>query len=373
MQHPDEGTIHSWLDGALRADEAARVEAHVKECPPCAAAVGEARGFIAASSRILTALDNAPRGVIPTAAPRKRVDPLVWRVAATVLVVAAGTFVVFRNGGNNTPTYRSIEEPDTAPIARPARPITILGNRNPTIAGGSQASAASSDQRVTKTGVPGTSSTATGQKSPALAAPEVAYSATAGAAGSQANTPVPDSKAGIGQANGAIADKISGASGYAPAAAPTRLLSPSRVVDASALDAASETAPPKVIGTSRQIGTKITSYEVTPGDTVTLTELMSPQLQSVVTTRTSTEPLARQSTEKSAAAAAAAPSPLALPRAPRVEMANGVTTLSWADPITGNVLKLSGRMPEARLEQIRVKIERERAAAAAAASAKKRP
>jgi len=88
MQHLDEGTIHSWLDGALSADEAARVEAHVKECPQCAAAVAEARGFIAASSRILTALDNAPRGVIPVAAPKKRVDPIVWRVAATLLVVA---------------------------------------------------------------------------------------------------------------------------------------------------------------------------------------------------------------------------------------------------------------------------------------------
>ena len=50
IQHLDEGTIHSWLDGALSADEAARVEAHVKECAQCQAAVAEARGFIAASS-----------------------------------------------------------------------------------------------------------------------------------------------------------------------------------------------------------------------------------------------------------------------------------------------------------------------------------
>ena len=65
MQHLDEGTIHSWLDGVLSAEEAARVEAHVKDCAQCQAAVAEARGLIAASSRILTALDNAPRGVIP--------------------------------------------------------------------------------------------------------------------------------------------------------------------------------------------------------------------------------------------------------------------------------------------------------------------
>src|SRR6202008_996108 len=100
MQHLGEGTIHSWLDGALSADEAARVEAHVKECAQCQAAVAEARGFIAASSRILTALDNAPRGVIPAAAQKKRMNTFAWRVAATVLVVAAGTLVVVRNSSN---------------------------------------------------------------------------------------------------------------------------------------------------------------------------------------------------------------------------------------------------------------------------------
>src|SRR6476620_7117002 len=100
MQHLDEGTIHAWLDGALSPDEAARVEAHVSECPQCAAAVAEARGFIAASSRILTALDNAPRGVIPAAAPARRIDPMVWRIAATVLVVATGTFVVLNSGSS---------------------------------------------------------------------------------------------------------------------------------------------------------------------------------------------------------------------------------------------------------------------------------
>src|SRR5947207_8176643 len=114
MQHLDEGTIHSWLDGALSADEAARVEAHVKECAQCQAAVAEARGFIAASSRILTALDNAPRGVMPAAAPRKRIDPMVWRVAATVLVVAAGTLVVVRNGGLNLRTTSRESVPTAA-------------------------------------------------------------------------------------------------------------------------------------------------------------------------------------------------------------------------------------------------------------------
>ena len=65
MQHLDEGMIHAWLDGQLPRDEAAAVEAHVAECRPCADAVAEARGLIAASSRILTALDAVPRDVAP--------------------------------------------------------------------------------------------------------------------------------------------------------------------------------------------------------------------------------------------------------------------------------------------------------------------
>jgi hypothetical protein len=67
MQHPDEGTIHGWLDHALARDEALRVEAHVAECAHCAAAVAEARGLIAAASRLLSTLDAADE---PRTAPR---------------------------------------------------------------------------------------------------------------------------------------------------------------------------------------------------------------------------------------------------------------------------------------------------------------
>ena len=85
MQHLDEGTIHSWLDGALSAEEAARVEAHVAECAQCEAAVAEARGYIAASSRILTALDHVPRGVMPAVTPVKWYNRAAWRAAAAVV------------------------------------------------------------------------------------------------------------------------------------------------------------------------------------------------------------------------------------------------------------------------------------------------
>src|SRR5579862_5271807 len=71
MQHLDEGTIHAWIDGALSSDEASRVEAHVASCAECAAKVAEARGLVAASSRIVSALDATPGGVLPAFGARK--------------------------------------------------------------------------------------------------------------------------------------------------------------------------------------------------------------------------------------------------------------------------------------------------------------
>ena len=84
MQHLDEGTIHAWLDGQLPREEAQQVETHVAECRQCADAVAEARGLIAASSRILTALDDVPRDVVPLATP-PRAEPS----AETLTVIQA--------------------------------------------------------------------------------------------------------------------------------------------------------------------------------------------------------------------------------------------------------------------------------------------
>jgi len=165
------------------------------------------------------------------------------------------------------------------------------------------------------------------------------------------------------------------------------------------LDAASEPLGLKVVGRPRQIGTKTTLYEVAPGDTVTLTEIMSVQLDAVVVTGMSTARTADQAREKSvttqAAKSAVAPAvsasdsqggaagvPSPAPTQARaqagnvftsktgnVQVSNGVTTISWTDPVTRNVMKLSGRMSQVRLEQVKTQIERERAAEAA----KKKP
>lgn len=138
MQHLDEGTIHAWLDGQLPRDEAAQVEAHVAECRQCADAVAEARGLIAASSRILTALDSVPREVVPkqpsfrteaearadavadafvplatAARTRRRWFNAASLAAAAAIVVAIGTFAVVDKTGN------------TVYLTEKARPVSV--------------------------------------------------------------------------------------------------------------------------------------------------------------------------------------------------------------------------------------------------------
>ena len=138
MQHPDEGTIHAWLDGALPAEEARALEAHVAGCAACAAAVSEARGLLAASSRILSALDSVPGGVLPatpadigdtSARTVRRSSPWRspgWRAAAAIVVVGAVSWLATRSGGpaSVATEYRM----STAPAAA-ARP----GMRNDTL------------------------------------------------------------------------------------------------------------------------------------------------------------------------------------------------------------------------------------------------
>ena len=113
MQHPDEGTIHAWLDGALNAGDARAFEAHVAECVQCAAAVTEARGLLAASSRILSALDSVPGGVLPAIEPGtgsdERVIPIGrsprwrspgWRAAAAIVLVGSVSWLATRSVGD---------------------------------------------------------------------------------------------------------------------------------------------------------------------------------------------------------------------------------------------------------------------------------
>jgi hypothetical protein len=117
-EHLDEGVVHAWLDGQLTAADAARIETHIAGCADCAAMIAEARGFIAASSRILTGLDGVPARVVPRSRSRAR----IWQVraAAAVIVVALGAAAVLSDPGGRLAQLRrgtAVPQPAVAPQA----------------------------------------------------------------------------------------------------------------------------------------------------------------------------------------------------------------------------------------------------------------
>jgi hypothetical protein len=96
VSHPEQGTLHAWVEGELDGAEHQRIEAHLAECARCREAVAEARGLIAGASRIVAALDGAPAGVVPSRLRRPRFAPARWAAAAAVLLFAATSVVVSR-------------------------------------------------------------------------------------------------------------------------------------------------------------------------------------------------------------------------------------------------------------------------------------
>jgi hypothetical protein len=385
MQHLDEGTIHSWLDGALSAEEAARVSAHVEECPQCAAAVAEARGFIAASSRILTALDNVPQGVVPIGAHGKPRNWAAWRAAAAVLVVALGSFAVLRErigtrSASEVAAF-SATKAQTDAVAGPASLDTVQTESLPT-------AVAPSIKVLARPGTP-----------PRVASPSVAsksgnremsrqdnVSALAAApqspvVASDVPTETRESNA-VSQSAGAMKGSLQGLS----AGVGVVVLSP-RPSSAAMSNASAGPTSIRVVGTSAGFGEKRTQYEVAPGDTVVLAEVAAMTLNAAVvtgvgTTRTSqsadtsgTRIQIRGANTRSTVpdtqnrkapfgTQAAAPPP------PSAETLNGVTTLMWIDPASGSMMRLSGRHTAAELLEIKRGIEELRAAEAAA---KKKP
>ena len=344
MQHPDEGTIHAWLDGALSAEEAAQVQAHVNECAQCQVVVAEARGFIAASSRILTALDNAPRGVIPaTVTSRKVIAPWVWRIAATVMIVAAGTLVVVRKTGVNQSrlatatveqtgaTYDSSRSAESAaptitpaPMARPAEVPSGQQGELP------QARTAASSKIFPLS-----------PRTPAPRAADKRSDATA-----TAPSPI---------LSAAAPQRFGGVTGNAP---------PPMAAGAADMGVAAENDL-RIIGNRRAIGQKITLYEVASGDTVELAEQPEVQLNAAVVTGASAArsvagqanvQTTQRATAKVSTPAADASAPPAAPPGPPPASATGMNTISWTDS-SGRLIKLSGRHTPVELEQIRRRIE----------------
>ena len=146
-EHLDEGTVHAWLDGALPPDESQRVEVMAASCAECAAIVAEARGLVAASSRILASLDAVPGGVIPGSGDRDQLAALRARRAATsrrwwqdrrVVVAASLVFVagvsslVLRSPSGQMATSSFENTADSAVPAPEPSPVVADAPTSPT-------------------------------------------------------------------------------------------------------------------------------------------------------------------------------------------------------------------------------------------------
>lgn len=142
MSRPDEGLIHQWLDGECTPEESARLEQLVATDPEWAAAVAEARGLIAASSRIVQSLDAVPRAMPAgsVAAPRvaalredaarapQRFATKPWmRIAAAVVLVAGTAYVLREQAVEPFVPVASVENQERG--ATPEKPPTANADR----------------------------------------------------------------------------------------------------------------------------------------------------------------------------------------------------------------------------------------------------
>ena len=134
-EHPDEGSIHAWLDGALDADESAKMETHVDSCASCASRVAEARGLIAGASRVVHHLDDAPAPLLrPAGTPTVSATGSAWRMLrvtparasiAAVLLVALGiTFTYEKSGVDSSREMSALKHVETVvPTAATSAPM----------------------------------------------------------------------------------------------------------------------------------------------------------------------------------------------------------------------------------------------------------
>ena len=139
MQHPDEGTIHAWIDGELSQEDATALETHLAECAECSASAAEARGLVAASSRIVSALDIVPGGVIPAARAKRRpwYAGAQFRAAAAIAIVAGASMLVMRDQKEATmDSVRTVAAPPQPaveadnPLAQTAAPTSTTPTAN---------------------------------------------------------------------------------------------------------------------------------------------------------------------------------------------------------------------------------------------------
>jgi hypothetical protein len=341
MQHPDEGLIHTWLDGELSAEQAASLETHIAECAECSAKVAEARGLIAASSRIVSALDLVPSGVLPATAPGRR----SWyrntqlRAAAAVMIVAGASFLVMQNRDKSA--MDSVMRTAASPVEEPARD-TVASERDL-----SRESATVADAVAP---MPTPAPASASRTKPVVSSAPSTLQRKRETAQRQETPASPPVRAQADEAT-ALSGKVTGVDiGTITLRRDTTRLN--EVVVTGVATAAPEpgVANATVARELRKIRTDTipsgsrTTFEVSPGVEVTLTDI------NPATTAFS----ARTKQRRAIAPSVPAPPPAAAEVVPERDSAKAapVNTISWVDK-RGHMMTLMGPMTTVQLEQLR--------------------
>ncbi len=331
MQHPDEATIHAWLDGALSAGEAARLEGHVAACSDCAGKVTEARGFIAASARILKSLDAAPRGVIPSTQSRSRPNWPLIQAAAALLVVAAGTMVFRARPVETNPP--NVATTVTGPVALPD-----TAQVPPNVAASVVPSVGSNEGVSNSAGIPTQPRRRTQRAAPIQSQAEardagIGMMAKAVPVASIAKGQVADSYVDVGVIP-------------SPPAAPQRTAVATGV--ATVVD-----EPLKVLRTDRTPQASRTFYEVFPNRVALL-------IEPDTTIRSVAEGMTVQATATAVTSRAGGATPIEAASSTRMFRSTPNNTIEWNDEASGKMVILSGPFSTSELLDLKQRIVRER-------------
>ncbi|MCR4338732.1 MAG: zf-HC2 domain-containing protein [Gemmatimonadaceae bacterium] len=358
-QHPEEGTLHAYIDGELSPAEAATLELHVGECARCAAALAEARGFTAAASRVITTLDAAPSSAVAPAAPlvvkpsapaRRAVRPPIFRLpyarAAALLLLVGGTAVVVDRTGTFARGRSSQAESLMADAATASEVVATPRVESPTATAPAGVSAAAAADLST-----GAGSGTTGDVARDAVAPPrvVAGRATDGARRArpvERSAPPPESaRAGLVEQRGVAGGMATKPPPAAPAAALAGKDAAPTVAQPTVLPVAPPAPPPParpamrleevVVTSAPMLGASVSRYRTRDGTVLTLTE----------------EPLRTSFAEESAAARRSA-APELQRRAVAQMAAPVINSYRWSSPERGMTYTLSGPLTVAELEAL---------------------
>lgn len=324
MQHPDEGTIHAWIDGELSRDEATALEMHLAECAECSASAAEARGLVAASSRIVSALDIVPGGVIPAARAKRQpwYASTQLRAAAAIAIVAGASMLVMRDQKEATmDSVRAVTAPAPATAEADMPVAQSAASSAPTANAAAGAAKDASKEKAAPTQSRERRENQTARKVAESPPPaEVAASA-----------PPPPAMA-IAAPLARSDEAASAKTGKAERDSAQRMFN-AQLSDVVVTGVATESAPAlKELRSDSSTAVRQTTYEAWPGIEVVLTDA-APVAQ-------------RRSVAAGSGAAASTVAPRAALKAAKVN------SISWTDK-RGHTMTLSGPVSRQQLESIR--------------------